>query len=57
MVNYRKQFLEVLRRQGEEEAEQVEQKFRQAKTRSEQEDSETAQALAARREQIGRAHV
>ena len=43
VVNYRQQFLEVLLRQGEEEAEQVEQEFRQAKTRSEQEDSETAQ--------------
>ena len=50
VVNYRKQFLEMLLRQGEEEAEQVEQEFRQAKTRSEQEDSETAQTLAARRE-------
>ena len=37
-------------RQGEEEAEQVEQEYRQAKTRSEQEDEETAQTLAARRE-------
>ena len=50
MVNYRKQFLEVLLRQGEEEAEQVERQYRQAKTRSEQEDSGTAQTPAARRE-------
>ena len=48
MVSYRQQFHEVLLRQGEEEAEQVEQEYRQAKTRSEQE--ETAQTLAARRE-------
>ena len=50
VVNYRRQFLEVLLRQGEEEAEQVERQYRQAKTRSEQEDSETAQTLAASRE-------
>ncbi len=50
VVNYRQQFLEILLRQGEEEAEQVERQYRQAKTRSEQEDSETAQTLAARRE-------
>ena len=50
VVNYRKQFLEVLLRQGEEEAEQVERQYRQAKTRSEQEYEETAQTLAARRE-------
>jgi len=48
VVSYRQQFHEVLLRQGEEEAEQVEQEYRQAKTRSEQE--ETAQTLAARRE-------
>ena len=46
----RKQFLEVRRRQGKEEADQVERKCQQAKTRSEQEDEETAQTLAARRE-------
>ena len=50
VVNYRQQFLEVLLRQGEEEAEQVERQFRQVKTRSEQEYEETAQTLAARRE-------
>ncbi len=50
VVNYRQQFLEVLLRQGEEEAEQVERQYRQAKTRSEQEYEETAQTLAARRE-------
>ncbi len=50
VVSYRRQFLEVLLRQGEEEAEQVEREFRQAKTRSEQEYEETAQTLAARRE-------
>ena len=50
VVNYRQQFLEVLLRQGEEEAEQVERQYRQAKTRSEQECEETAQTLAARRE-------
>ena len=50
VVNYRQQFLEVLLRQGEEEAEQVERQYRQAKTRSEQDYEETAQTLAARRE-------
>ncbi len=50
VVNYRKQFLEVLLRQGDTEAEQVEQEYRQAKARSEQEYEETAQTLAARRE-------
>jgi len=50
VVNYRKQFLEVLLRQGEEVAEQVEWRYRQAKTRSEQECAETAQTLAACRE-------
>ena len=50
VVNYRQQFLEVLLRQGEEEAEQVERQYRQAKTRREQDYEETAQTLAARRE-------
>jgi len=50
VVSYRQQFLEVRLRQGEEEAEQVERQYRQAKTRSEQEYEETAQTLAARRE-------
>ncbi len=50
VVSSRQQFLEVLLRQGEEEAEQAEREFRQAKTRSEQEYEETAQTLAARRE-------
>ncbi len=50
VVNYRKQFLEALLRQGDTEAEQVEQEFRQAKARGEQEYEETAQTLAARRE-------
>ena len=50
VVKYRQQFLEVLLRQGEEEAEQVEQEFRQAKARTEQEYEETAQTLAARKQ-------
>jgi len=50
VVSYRKQFLEVLLRQGDTEAEQLEEEFRQAKARSEQEYEETAQTLAARRE-------
>jgi len=41
VVSYRQQFLEVLLRQGEEEAKQVERKYRQAKTRSEQEYEES----------------
>ena len=50
VVSYRSHFLEVLLRQGDTEAEQVEQEFRKAKARSEQEYEETAQTLAARRE-------
>ena len=46
IIQYRKQFREVLLRQGEEEAEQVTQEFRQAKARSEREYEETAVAMA-----------
>ena len=50
VVKYRQQFLEVLLRQAEEEAEQVERQYRQAKTRRDQEDSEMAKTLAARKD-------
>ena len=50
IIQYRKQFREVLLRQGEEEAEQVTQEFQQAKARSEREYEETAAAMAQKKE-------
>ena len=50
MVKYRRQFLDVLLREGDTEAERVGQEYEQAKTRTEREYEETDKALAAKKE-------
>ena len=50
VVDYRKQFLDVFLRQGEEDADRVKQEFAQEETRNEREYEETAQTLAAKKE-------
>ena len=50
VVNYRKTFLDTLLRQGEEEAKQVEEEFRQAEARSEQEYQQAETAMDAKRQ-------
>ena len=50
VVDYRKQFLDVFLRQGEEEAARVKQEYGQAETHNEREYEETAQTLAAKKE-------
>lgn len=49
-VNFLQRFLKTLMEQGEDEAAQVDQEFREAKAQSKREYERTAQALAARRE-------
>ena len=50
VVKYRRQFLDVLLREGDTEAERVGQEYEQAKSRTEREYEETDQALAAKKE-------
>jgi hypothetical protein len=52
IVSYRRQFLDALR-QGEEEAEQLQREYHEAKARSDREYEETAVAMAAKKELTG----
>lgn len=53
IVSYRRQFLETLLRQCEEEAEQVQREYHEAQARSDREYEETAAAMAAKKELTG----
>jgi hypothetical protein len=53
IVSYRREFLDTLRRQGEEEAKQLRREYHEAKARIDREYEETVAAMAAKKELTG----